>query len=70
MYFRSFSNSSGRSKDITISKGMHIFVLSSERADLSRSVFPSLGVGLDDGSNGVGYSSGGCTTLPSHTSTE
>jgi hypothetical protein len=66
MYFRSFSNSSGRSRDITISEGMYTFVLSGEQADLSRRVFLLLGEGADNGSNDMGHISDDCTTLPSH----
>jgi hypothetical protein len=59
------ANSSGRSNDIRISKGTFIFVLFDVRAALSMAVFSLPGVWADDGSDDVGYTSGGCTTLPS-----
>ncbi len=52
-----------------MSKGTFIFVLFGVRAALSGPVFSSPVV-ADDGSDGGGYISDGCTTLPSHTQTQ
>ena len=48
-----------------MSKGTFIFVLFGVRAALSRTTFPLPGAWVDD-SDGVEYTSDGCTTLPSH----
>jgi hypothetical protein len=40
-------------------------MLSGERANVSRPIFPLSGVGADDRSDDVVFTSGGCTTLPS-----